>query len=78
MRTLPTSVPIVTGALVINCLLAACGGPLWAAAVISLAGPFLIVWMVMDVLTNRAVVVRDLNDDQWGYQDRPDLHPRHH
>jgi hypothetical protein len=77
MHRVPVSVFIVTGALLINCLLAIGGGPDWLMRMLSLAGPFLIFWMVMDVLTDRTAPVRDLDDDEeWGYVDRPDLRPR--
>jgi len=76
MRGVPKSVVIVTGALLINGLLAIGRGPEWVMWGISLAGPFLILWMVMDVLTDRSAPVRELGDDEeWGYADRPDLRP---
>ena len=76
MHRVPMSVLIVTGALLINCLLAIGGGPEWVWG-ISLAGPFLILWMVMDVLADRTTPVRELGpDEEWEYADRPDLRPR--
>jgi len=76
MSSLPVSVLIVTAALFLNCLLVIAGGPYWMIAAISLAGPFLILWMVMHVLTDRRGTTRMLADgEEWGYQDRPDLRP---
>jgi len=76
MGTIPKSVFIVTMLLVVNTVLATREGPLWLIQTISLAGPLLIVWMVVDVLRDRSVPVRDLEPgEEWGYQDRPDLRP---
>jgi threonine/homoserine/homoserine lactone efflux protein len=67
---------VVTGLLLIQCVLAVGARPLWLISLLSLAGPFLIVWMVWDVLTDRRVACRELADDEeWGYADRPDLRP---
>lgn len=43
---------------------------------ISVAGFVVVPWMVVHVLRDRSVSVRELGDDEWGYQDRPDLRPR--
>jgi hypothetical protein len=75
MNQVPVSVLVVTGALLVNCLLATRGGAEWVMGLLSLTGPFLILWMVMDVLTDRTAPPRDLGDDEWGYVDRPDLRP---
>jgi hypothetical protein len=77
MRTVPISVLVVSALLLVNAVLAGAGGPFWLIAVISMAGPLLVLWMVGDVLTDRSVPVRHLdNDEEWGYQDRTDLRPR--
>ncbi len=76
MRKLPISVHIVTLALLVNVLLGLFDGPGGLVLTMFLAGPFLMVWMVLHVLKDRSVPVRDLEEgEQWGYQDRPDLHP---
>jgi hypothetical protein len=76
MHGVPRSVLIVTALLLFNAGLAGAGGPHWLVAVIALAGPFLVLWMVVDVLKDTSVSVRELDEDEhWGYQDRPDLRP---
>jgi hypothetical protein len=77
MRSLPISIPIVTLALVINMILAFADGPDWLVGVMFVAGPFLIVWMVLHVLMDRSAPMPDLPEgDEWGYRDRPELRPR--
>jgi hypothetical protein len=79
MRTIPISVLIVSSALLVNVLLSIFEGPSWAVISMFVAGPFLMVWMVLHVLRDDSVEVRDLeNDEEWGYQDRPDLRPVKH
>ena len=76
MRGVPISVLVVSAVLLINAALAGAGGPFWLVAVISLAGPFLVLWMVMNVLTDTSLPPRQLDEgEEWGYQDRPDLRP---
>jgi hypothetical protein len=38
--------------------------------------PFLVIWMVVSVLKDKSHPVPELEaGDEWGYADRPDLHP---
>jgi hypothetical protein len=76
MRTLPTSVHVVTGVLLVNMLVAALDLPLWVYFMLFAAAPFLMGWMVWTVLQDPSLLMRDLGEEQeWGYQDRSDLHP---
>ena len=76
MSRVPWPVFVVTLLLIINCGLSVAGGPLWLMTTISAAGPFLILWMVIHTLRTAAPDVRDLGpNEDWGYQDRPDLRP---
>lgn len=75
MRTLPTSVHVVTGVLLVNMLVAALDLPLWVYFMLFAAAPFLMAWMVWTVLLDRSTPMKDLDEEQeWGYQDRSDLH----
>ncbi len=75
MRSIPISALIVSLALIINMLLAFMNGPDWAVWAMFLAGPFLMVWMVLHVLRD-PFPYRELEDrEEWGYLDRPDLRP---
>lgn len=74
--SIPSSVWALTALLALSTLLSSLDQLPWVVHVISLAGPAGIVWMVVHVLRDHSVAVRDLADDeQWGYQDRPDLRP---
>lgn len=76
MRPVPRSVPVVTAVALLNCLAALLPTPHWALGLLFLGGPLLVIWLVWQVLTDDRAAVRDLDDqDQWGYQDRPDLRP---
>jgi hypothetical protein len=76
MRQIPTPVLIVTSLLLISTVLAGLGALPWLVQFISLLGPLLVLWMVLHVLKDTSVEIRDLGEDEhWGYQDRPDLRP---
>ncbi len=67
---------VVTAALLLNMALALIDGPAWAVGIMFIAGPFLMVWMVLHVLKDRSAPMRDLGPgEEWGYRDRPELHP---
>jgi membrane protein implicated in regulation of membrane protease activity len=75
MRTLPTSVHVVTSVLLVNMLVATLDLPLWVYFMLFAAAPFLMAWMVWTVLQDRSLPMKDLGKEQeWGYQDRSDLH----
>lgn len=76
MNTLPRSVPVVTGAAALNVIVALTAAPEWVIGTLFVSGPALVLWMVWQVLTDRSAPVRELEgEEQWGYQDRPDLRP---
>lgn len=75
MRSLPVPVVVVTLLLALNVALAGMGVLPSVVHAISSAGLVLVPWMVIRVLRDTSVPVRDLGDDEWGYQDRPDLRP---
>ena len=76
MRVVPTSVLIVTSVLAATVVLAGVGAPLLVVQTAVLVGWGLIVGMVLDVLRDGSTHVRQLEpDEEWGYQDRPDLRP---
>ena len=76
MRSLPTSVHVVTGVLLVNMLGAALDLPLWACFMLFAAAPFLMGCMVWTVLQDRSLPMRDLGEEQeLEYQDRSDLNP---
>lgn len=76
MRPLPTAVHVVTIVLLVNMLVALLDGPHWLVAVLLLAGPALVVWMVWQVLRDKSLPMAELEaHEEWGYQDRRDLRP---
>ena len=75
MSTLPWPVVLVTLLLLLNTALASVGVLPSVVHLISSAGLLLVPWMVIHVLRDTSVPVRDLGDEEWGYQDRPDLRP---
>lgn len=78
MRSLPSSVHVVTSVLLLNMAVGLTGGPPWLIGSLLLSTPFLVIWMVVQVLKDGGAQINDLPaGDHWGYQDRPDLRPRH-
>jgi hypothetical protein len=76
MQTIPCPVWIVTALLFLSAALSGAGVLPGVVQSIWLLGPGLVLWMVVYVLKDRSVLVRDLGDgEEWGYQDRPDLRP---
>lgn len=76
MRPVPPSVHAASLVLLINMAIGLLGGPSWLIGVLFLGGPVLVLWMVWQVLHDKSVPVRDLEaQEDWGYQDRPDLRP---
>lgn len=76
MGPLPSAVHIVTGALLLNMLVALMDLPLWVYFLLFAAAPFLMIWLAWTILRDRSVPMRDLQDgDEWGYQDRRDIAP---
>ena len=74
MRRLPIAVHIVTGAVLLNMLVAGLNVPDWIPLLLFTASPILMVWLVWAVLRDRSMVMRDLPEGaEWGYQDRVDL-----
>ncbi|MBL7981595.1 MAG: hypothetical protein JNL52_07260 [Flavobacteriales bacterium] len=76
MRTLPTAVHVVTGALLLNMLVAFIHLPVWVYFLLFAAAPFLMVWLAWTILRDKSVPMRELEDGaEWGYQDRTDIGP---
>jgi hypothetical protein len=76
MRTIPYPVWVVTALLFLSAGLSGAGVLLGVVQLISLLGPGLVIWMVIHVLKDQSVRIRDLGEgEEWGYQDRPDLRP---
>ena len=75
MRTVPWPVFVVTFLLFLNAGLAGAGVLPGLVHGISALGILVVPWMVIHVLRDTSVPVRELGDDEWGYQDRPDLRP---
>lgn len=76
MRALPYSIWIVSSVLLINVFISLANTPDWLVLFMFLAGPFLMVWMVLHVLRDENMEMHDLpENDEWGYRDRPDLRP---
>lgn len=75
MSNVPWPVLLVTLLLVLNTGLASLGLLPGMVHAVSSAGLLLVPWMVIRVLRDTSTSVRDLGDDEWGYQDRPDLRP---
>lgn len=76
MNTLPRSVAVATGAAALNVFVALTSSPPWLIGTLFITCPALVLWMVWQVLTDRSAPMRDLEgDEQWGYQDRPNLRP---
>lgn len=76
MNTLPRSVLVGTGAAALNVVVALTSAPEWVIGALFVSGPALVLWMLWQVLTDRSAPVRELEgEEQWGYQDRPDLRP---
>lgn len=76
MPSIPYPVWLVTTLLVISASLSGAGVLPGVVQAISLMGPVLVPWMVVRVLKDRSVQVRELAEgEEWGYQDRPDLRP---
>lgn len=75
MATVPWPVLLVTLLLVLNTALASLGVLPSVVHVLSCSGLVLVPWMVVRVLRDTSVSIRELGDDEWGYQDRPDLRP---
>lgn len=74
MRRLPIAVHVVTMVLLVNMLVALLDGPHWLVAVLLLAGPALVLWMVWQVLHDKSLPMAELEaNEEWGYQDRRDL-----
>ena len=72
----PTAVVVVTLLLLLNTALASLGLLPGAVHLLSVLGLVLVPWMVVVVLRDTSVRVRDLEPgEEWGYQDRPDLRP---
>ncbi len=76
MRPVPVSVHVASLVLLINMAIGLWGGPPWLIGGLFISGPALVIWMVWQVLNDHSVPMRDLEgDEQWGYQDKPDLRP---
>lgn len=76
MPSIPYPVWLVTTLLVISASLSGAGVLPGVVQAISLMGPVLVPWMVVRVLKDQSVQVRELAEgEEWGYQDRPDLRP---
>lgn len=72
----PTAVCLVTLALALETALAGAGVLLGVVQGLALTGLLLVPWMVIVVLRDTSVQIRDLEPgEEWGYQDRPDLRP---
>lgn len=75
-RPLPSSVHVVSSVLLLNMAIALFGASGWLIGTLLVSGPFLMVWMVWQVLRDQSLPMRDLEaGETWGYQDRPDLRP---
>lgn len=76
MPSIPYPVWLVTTLLFVSASLSGAGVLPGVVQAISLMGPVLVPWMVVRVLKDRSVQVRELAEgEEWGYQDRPDLRP---
>jgi threonine/homoserine/homoserine lactone efflux protein len=76
MRPLPIAVHVATSVLLVNMLVALLDGPGWLVALLFLAGPALVLWMVWQVLRDKSMPMAELEaQEEWGYQDRRDLRP---
>lgn len=76
MRPLPLSVHVATLVLLTNMAIGLLGGPPWLIGGLFISGPAFVIWMVWQVLQDKSVPMRELHDEEeWGYQDRPDLRP---
>lgn len=76
MRPLPTAVHVTTLVLLMNMAIGLFGGPAWLIGGLFITGPVLVLWMVWKVLHDHSVPMRELEgEEQWGYQDKPDLRP---
>lgn len=52
------------------------GGPPWLIGIVFVSGPVLLLLMVWQVLQDKSLSMHDLEQDEdWGYQDLPDLRP---
>jgi hypothetical protein len=76
MQPIPYPVWVVTALLFFSATLSGAGVLPGVVQLISLLGPGLVIWMVIHVLKDKSVRLRDLEEgEEWGYQDRPDLRP---
>lgn len=76
MRPVPTSVHAATLVILTNMAIGLLGGPQWLIGVLFITGPVLMLLMVWQVLQDKSLPMRDLEEDEdWGYQDLPDLRP---
>lgn len=75
MRSLPIAVAAASAALAIDPLLAEAHAPLWLLASVGLVGVALLPWMAVSILRDRSAEPRELDGEEWGYLDRPDLRP---
>ncbi len=76
MRPVPASVHAATLVLLTNMAIGLLGGPPWLIGGLFITGPVLMIVMVWQVLHDKTVPMRDLEEDEdWGYQDKPDLRP---
>lgn len=74
--SVPPPVWILTALLAVSTLLSSLDRLPWIVHVLSLVGPAGVIWMVLHVLRDRSVPIRELAEgDAWGYQDRPDVRP---
>lgn len=76
MTTAPRAILLVTLLLVVNTALASANVLPSIVHLVSVMGLLLVPWMTIVVLRDTSVKIRDLEpDEEWGYQDRPDLRP---
>ncbi|MCB9171158.1 MAG: hypothetical protein H6597_01065 [Flavobacteriales bacterium] len=76
MRPLPIAVHVVTSVLLVNMAVSLFGAPDRLYLLLFMAAPFLMGWMVVQVLKDKNVPMKDLERGaEWGYADREDLRP---
>ena len=76
MTTAPRAIALVTFMLIVNTVVASAGVLPSVVHLISASGLLVVPWMVVVVLRDTSVRIRELEPGQeWGYQDRPDLRP---